>query len=346
MRKVFVLITTLCLAFSALATTAFAAENYELLPVDVVYSHDRMEVKKIYEMSASVNPDMIPRQSFEREDVSYKCSDILREVIIGDEVITRTETETVDSAKNDIESVLKVLPMTKEVLTEDGFFGVLHLDTSNIKSEVAGYGTTSSTVNTTRNYPNLSDADSQYIPKTVTENGITYTLTDIQWQTDNRYNVDDWEIGARYTAVATYSGSKSSSYVKGYKVTAEYTGDLCRTGVTVIRYTVIFSGVKITTPEPPPTSEPDQNDNPIVGLETDPADETPSGQKNSSSSGFNWMIVVIPLALLFVGAMAGVIYMYLNKQKELKHNEEIIDYDYADTDNSDSDSDAIDGSGL
>ena len=71
MRKVFVLITALCLAFSALASTAFAVEQYELLPVDVVYSHDRMEVKKIYEMSASVNPDMIPRESYEQGSIEY-----------------------------------------------------------------------------------------------------------------------------------------------------------------------------------------------------------------------------------------------------------------------------------
>jgi len=346
MRKVFVLITTLCLAFSALASTAFAAEQYELLPVDVVYSNDRMEVKKIYEMPASVNPDMIPRESYELNSIEYKCSDILREVIIGDEVITRTETETVDSAKNDIGSVLNILPMTKEILTEDGFFGILYLDTSTIKSEVSGYGTTTSTVKVTRNYPNLSDADSQYIPKTVADGGITYTLTDIQWQTDNRYNIDDWEIGTRYTAVATYSGSKSSSYVKGYKITAEYIGDLCRTGVTVIRYTVIFSGTKVEPPEPSPAPEPEQNDDPNAGLETEPENKQPSGQKNTESSNFNWMTVVIPLALLAAGATAGVIYMYLNKQKELKHNEEITDYDYADTDVGDSDSDAVDGGGL
>ena len=67
MRKIYILILSLCMAISILTSTAFAAENYELLPVDVAYSHDRMEIRKIYEMAASVNPDMIPREGFERE---------------------------------------------------------------------------------------------------------------------------------------------------------------------------------------------------------------------------------------------------------------------------------------
>jgi len=352
MRKIYILILSLCIAVSILTSTAFAAENYELLPVDVIYSHDRMEIRKIYEMAASVNPDMIPREGFERDSIEYECADIIREVVIGDETIIRTETETVDSTKNDIASVLEILPMTKELLTEDGFFGILHLNTSTIKSEVSGYGTTSSTVTVTRSYPNLSDADSQYIPKEVTDGGITYTLSDIQWNTDNRYNEDDYEIGNRYTALATYSGTKSSSYVKGYKITAEYTGDLCRTGVTVIRYTVIFSGVKL---EPISTAEPETTEDPNAGLETDPTDETTTEQNQKNSSGFNWLIVVIPLALLTAGSIGGVIYMYLKNKKEQDDNEKIeeteepdetFDYGYAGDFDDDSDGDPDDGSGL
>lgn len=317
MRKTISLIAILCMAVIVITPAALAAEPYELLPVDVVHNPEQMEIRKIYEMATSVNPDDIPRSVFERDGVLYSCADILREVVIGDEIRTLTETETIDSSKNDIESVMNLLPFSKEVVTDDGFVGTLFLNTSSIHSEVSGYGSKTSPVTITKNYPNLSDADTQYIPKTVTENNKTYTLQDIQWQTDNTYNVDDYEIGNRFTAIATYGGTKTSNYVKGYTVTADYTGEVCRTGVSVVRYTVIFMGTKIEEPEITPSPEPPaQTPEPESELEHEP------GEK----SGFNWWYAVLPLLGLSAGA--GGFYIF-QKTKERRNNAENTDYDYA-----------------
>jgi len=344
---------------SMIQSAVFAAEPYELLPVDVIYYPNHMEIRKIYEMSASVDPAKIPRAGFTRDNIRYRHTDILREVKIGEETKTLIEVETIESARNDVESILRVLPLTREVLTEDGFFGILYLNTSTLKSEIAGYGNSSSSVSVTRSYPNLYDKDTQYIPKSVTENNITYTLTDIQWQTDNRYNIDDYEIGNRFTAVATYSGTKTTSYVRGYKVTAEYIGEVCRTGVSVIRYTVIFAGTKVEQPTTEPvhaTTEPElETDSELeaeVGFETEtdldsemlsePGDEKTSGSKW-------WMFLVIPLALLAAASTAGVIYMYLKNRKEqaiYEEPEENIDYDYIGNDYNDGGNDSDDGNGL
>ena len=316
MKKFIVFILTLCLTVSVFQMPAFAAEPYELLPVDVVYYPNHMEIRKIYEMAASVDPANIPRSNFKRDDINYRCTDILRQVVIGDETKPHTEIETVSSVKNDMATILKILPPTKEIVTEDGFSGTLHLSTSSIKTEVSGYGSTSSAVSVTRSYPNLYDMDTQYIPKSVTESSITYTLSDIQWKSDNTYNIDDYEIGNRYTATAVYSGTKTSSYVKGYKVTAEYTGEVCRTGVSVIRYTVIFSGTKIEPPQPVtvPTTVPE----PETVTEAKPETEIDSYSETlieteiqaDTDSGFNWLIAVIPLALLAAASTAGAIYIF------------------------------------
>jgi hypothetical protein len=278
-------------------------------------------------MAASVDPERIPREGFERDGILYEYTDILREVVIGEETKTHTEAETIDAANDDIETVLGILPMTKEVTTDDGFFGVLHLSTSTLKSEISGYGSSSKTVSVSRSYPNLATMDSQHIPKSVSEGGINYALRDIQWQTDNTYNVDDYEIGDRYTATAIYDGSKSSSYVKGYKITAEYIGEVCRTGVSVIRYTVIYSGTAVPTPSPAPEPTPE------------PTPEIPSEEQDES--GFNGLLLVIPLALLAAGSTGGFLYMYLKNRKETNIHEETTDYADAD-DSVDSDDDRID----
>ena len=49
------------------------------------------------------------------------------------------------------------------------------------------------------------------------------------------------------------AAARRVSYVTGYTTTADYTGEVYRTGVTVIRYTVIFTGTPIE-PEVPETA--------------------------------------------------------------------------------------------
>ena len=109
------------------------------------------------------------------------------------------------------------------------------LDTGSIKVEAAGYTSSSRTVTASRTYPNLSDADTSYIPKSVSENGRTLKLADIQWQ----------ESGNGYTANATYTGSATSQYATGYTVTANYVGQVSKTVSGEIIYTAVFSGTPI-----------------------------------------------------------------------------------------------------
>lgn len=331
------LLLVFCIPVSAMAADLPGGNAQEwnlsdpesVLPLDVFRDPDSMEIRKVYELAVNVDPGQIPRDSFERDNIMYECTDILREVVIGDETKTLTETETVESSKNDMDTILSLLPESKEVLTEDGFFGVLLLRSSTIKSEASGYGSSSKTVSISRSYPNLSDADTQYIPKTVDEGGVTYTLADVQWQSDNTYNVDDYEIANRYTANVTYSGSKTSSYVKGYVITADYVGEVCRTGVSNIRYTVIFSGTPIPEPEPipEPTTEPVLE--PITEPETD----------------YTWALIVLPL---LAAAITLLISTYINrkKRKELPHYAQTQEYDYDDAyPDSDADVDGNSGDG-
>ena len=119
-----------------------------------------------------------------------------------------------------------------------------------MKVEVAGYGSSTKEVRTTRSYPNLAGQDTQYIPKSIEDNGRTLTLQKVDWQTDNTASMDGYAIGDRYTAVATYTGSATSSYVKGYTVTADYFGTVSRIALNKTRYVAIFEGTPIASAEP------------------------------------------------------------------------------------------------
>ena len=213
-----------------------------------------------------------------------------------------TEEVSLESKNKDMASILALLPQQKEFVTEDGLSGTLTLRLDTVQVETAGYGKSTRTVTTTRRYPNLGSQDTSYIPKTVEENGRTMTLQDISWQTDNTANMDDYALGDRYTAVATYSGTATSSYVTGYTVTAKYEGTVSRIALDRVRYVAVFEGTEIK---------------PVVTL---PEIEDPAAMPdNAGAEGgfqFNWAYILVPLgAVVLAGGGVGAA-LFLKKRSE------------------------------
>lgn len=222
-----------------------------LYPIDIVYSEDdtawRME--KVYQLDVSADPSVIPTENFEQEGREYVFLDLLAEDQRESDTKEHIEQITQESSTKDTETVLKNLAPTLEYAGEDGYTGILTLDIASVKVEASGYGSRSQNVTTTRTYPNLADADTSYIPKTIEEDGCTMELVDVSWQTAAADEISGQSVATRYTAVASYAGTKTSQYVKGYVVTADYVGDVSRTTNNSILYTAIFSAMKEQEPE-------------------------------------------------------------------------------------------------
>lgn len=195
---------------------------------------------------------------------------------------------TLDSKSKDMESVLALLPAQREFTTEDGLTGVLTLKLDTVKVEVAGYGSSTRQVSATRSYPNLAGQDTSFIPKTIEDGGRTLELATINWQADNTANVDGYEMANRYTAVVTYTGTATSSYVKGYTVTAEYSGTVSKIALNKVRYVAMFEGTPLNPVEPEPDPTP-------AITETPDAPPAPAIQ-------FHWAYVLVPLGVI---ALAG-----------------------------------------
>ena len=170
---------------------------------------------------------------------------------------------------------MPLLAATCEAVTEDGYTGLLTLDTASIQVEASGYATSTRNVSATRSYPNLSEADVSLVPKSIEDSGRTLTLADVQWQ----------EVGGFYNAAATYTGTASSKYATGYVVTANYVGEVTRISTDVITYTAVFSST-----DPAPAEE-----------TTETPTETPQPTQESSSFTFDWKWLLIPLGLGALG---------------------------------------------
>lgn len=226
------IVTLLLAALTAclLACPALAAQY----PSDIVErtDGDYPRLEKIYVLTPMDDPSEIPTADFEREGVTYTLLDLTKQDCTEADTRFYTETVTLKSDSNDMEAILPQFAATCEVTTEDGYTGLLTLDTSSIKVEADGYGTSSRTVTATRSYPNLSDADASLLPKTITDSGRTLTLADVQWE----------EAGGCYHASASYTGTASSKYATGYTVSADYAGDVTKAVSGTLVYTAVFSG--------------------------------------------------------------------------------------------------------
>jgi len=285
--------------------------SIELFPIDVqtVIDDGGRQIIKTYELEAGVSPGDIPRESFDRAagpsgaSWRYELADI---TVVGTDVTdtrAHVETVTLNTSTNDTGTILSQLAPTMEYNTEDGYSGVLTLNVATIKVEQAGTKTSSFNVSATREYPHLSACDTSLLPKTITDNGRTLTLADVEWRAGNTVTVDYDALPEYYTAVATYTGTGSKTVVTGYVTTAEYTGTVEKTtpGKTVC--TAIFAGTEIIldipdifTPPPVPAPEPEPEP------KMDPMTVT----------------ILIAACALLLGIGAGIL---LSRNKKTKNNE-------------------------
>lgn len=261
-------LTAMCVLAMTMSMTgaAFAADaesddvpvkDVVCYPTTVTRSDDGSEIRKMYDLSPEDNPAGIPRSDFEQDGFSYTLVEMLKQELPENESRQHTETVSVASKNKDMASVLALLPEKREFVTDDGLAGVLTLKLDTVNVTVAGYGSSTKELTATRTYPGLASQDTQYIPKTIEDDGNTLTLQAIDWQT---------EADGHFTAIASYSGSTTSSYVKGYTVTADYTGTVSRINLNKVRYVAIFEGtplepekaeVPTVSPDPTNTDEPD-----------------------------------------------------------------------------------------
>ena len=224
----------LCLAALLACSLAIPAMAADILyPVEVTeyMEGDRSRLKKIYVLTPADDPSLIPTEDFDREGQTYTLLDITRQDQVETDTRDYTETVTLESKTKDMDAILPQLTATLEVDTEEGYTGVLTLDTASIQVEAAGYSTSTRAVTAARTYPNLSDADVSLIPKSIEDGGRTLELANVQWQ----------EAGEFYTANATYTGTASSKYATGYTVTAEYSGEVSKTTNDTVTYAAVFS---------------------------------------------------------------------------------------------------------
>ena len=282
------ILTALCALALLMAgcTPALAAETpdpepeqgryYPISVEEYTYgSLDEPRISKVYQLSLSDDPSLIPTGDFERGGRHFYLLDMTRKDEVGVDTQTHTETVTLSSDTSKMDDILKRLDAEMEFTTEDGYTGTLRLDHTSVQVAADGYKTNTKTLSATRTYPDLSDADVSLIPKSITDNGKTLTLADVQWASSEGMDGEGGVV-THYTATASYTGSTSSCYATVYTITADYTGEVSKTECSVVTYTAIFGSTEIPA-------------------ESDAPEE--SAKPDNAATPLNWAEMKLPLMI-------------------------------------------------
>ena len=222
----------------------------QVYPVHVWESREngRREIIRVYELTGNETPSQIPRESFERDGFRFELAEIVRREIPAHSTLDHVETIELSTQTNDLETIIRLLSPTMEHLQDDGYFGVLALDISSIQIVSQGTSSSNFTATRTREFPHLSNTDTSLVPRTITENGRTYNLSNVEWRNQTSNPVDFRDVASSFTAVATYTRVGTRTATIGYTTTAEYRGQLSRIAVGRTEFTAHFIGIPIVLP--------------------------------------------------------------------------------------------------
>jgi len=239
-------------------------------------------VRRTYALPPYVNPAVISTDDFVMFGQQFAFAYVLQQPTSSEAFMEMRETVTIDTQSRNLNDILPNLE--QEIWFErDGFAGTLVLDIHSITSETAGVSRHTSTITRQRTFPHLSSPDNSFIPRTITDGGTTFHLSNVNWTSSSVSAVDGHPVSSSYTAHATFSAQVTQTRTTGYTTTAEYVGTVFRTTQGMTLFTAIFYGEPIievwleeSEAEPVVTIpvEPEVIAEPVPVQPTEPGDNT------------------------------------------------------------------------
>ena len=219
--------------------------SFEPVSTELVEINGVPTLTKTFELAPDVDPALLREEPFSQDGYWYRYQRMDK----SDQEITdekeAEETVTVDAPSGELADVIGQFPATRPY-SKDGYTGELLLDVQSITVEATGYSTvTDSHPHTVTKTYELAYNDRSLVPESVQADGLTLPLTDLSWS--EAENVEDSDVPASWTATATYSKTTYTSreVADGYQATATYKGEVAKTGVGSVIYTVTYTGSKI-----------------------------------------------------------------------------------------------------
>lgn len=200
---------------------------------------------KTYEMPPDFDPAALKEEPFSQGGYWYRYERMDKTVQHRTDTQDAEDTITIDAPSADLAAVIDRFPVTK-TYAENGFVGDLTLDLQSIKVEATGYKTVTDSHphSVTKSYT-LPYNDRSLVPETVQADGLSLPRTGLTWT--EAANVSDSDVPNSWTATAVYSKTTYTSrqVATGYQASAIYRGQIAKTSVDHVTYTVTYVGSKI-----------------------------------------------------------------------------------------------------
>lgn len=234
-----ILQSNIILVTDDLEDTSSLLSQAVLKDVKAVNDNDENLIIKTCQTPPDFNPNSLIELDFEKNGYQYKQSYLLL-VSENTESQTKLASQTVTVAHEQKDgAVARLTPLVDYDV--ENFKGQLTLDINSIYTEVAEKNSYTYPITDTREYTGMERNDTYGIAKTITKNGASLSLVDVDWT----------HMGeGSYKATAYYSGSAIGVNVSGYRSTATYIGEVTKEQTDSVTYAVIYEGDKITLPAP------------------------------------------------------------------------------------------------
>lgn len=166
------------------------------------------------------------------------------------ENIDKQELETTDSKMVEQVKELELSTNNKNKIFEkfeqsitydDGeFSGELYRFDESLKVTTIKHGTYEKVFTITKQYTNLDEADLDYIPKEISQEGYTYSLTKCDWSIVENEDIQNISMPKSYTATTIYKTVKTLENPYTYKCELTYIGEVSKITTDTIQYTLTY----------------------------------------------------------------------------------------------------------
>jgi len=312
-RRIYTIICSIILILACILSVGAAASP---IPVNIERKTigGTEYIVKTFIVSENIAAEMLVESDFETDGSMFRYTSADRKENISESSRYAVNQATVNTSTNATAAILQQFAPSINY-SEDGYFGILTLDTGSLATHPSEYGTRNDPVSKTREYPGLMYNDPSHIPKSISTEGITLALTNIEWIVTGTALAGSALVPVEYKAIASYSGSQNVTYVRSYTATANYTGIVTKKTVDSVNYTITYTGTIIPTAE---VTEPPVTTEDTTEPETEQESE-PDGSKTPVINYLGFLMIALLLCLIFAGVV-GIIYYfkYIRKKKQNK----------------------------
>lgn len=166
----------------------------------------------------------------------------------------RQELETLDSKVMEQTKTLELTTNNKNAILQnfkqlinynDGeFTGELYRLDDSLKISTIKNGKYEKVFTIDKQYTSLDKADLDYIPKEITKDGYTYSLTKCDWNIVDNEKIQNVFIPKTYTANTTYKTIKTLENPYTYQCEITYNGEISKKSINKIQYTLTYKQEK------------------------------------------------------------------------------------------------------